>query len=46
MLPGDTKGEARHRTYTSNELKLMFNEIQDVSFNSFIQFAYYIGLDG
>ena len=42
-LPGDTKGEARHRTYTADELKLMFAEIEDISFNSFVRFAYYTG---
>ena len=42
-IPGDTKGEARHRTYTAEELKLMFDNIQDVSFNRFVRFAYYTG---
>ena len=42
-LPGDTKGEARHRTYTADELKLMFDNIQDASFNRFVRFAYYTG---
>ena len=42
-LPGDTKGEARHRTYTSDELNLMFTSIKDNSFNSFVRFAYYTG---
>jgi len=42
-LPGDTKGEARHRTYTADELKLMFANIEDKSFNSFVRFAYYTG---
>ena len=42
-LPGDTKGEARHRTYTADELKLMFDSIQDKSFNRFVRFAYYTG---
>ena len=42
-LPGDTKGEARHRTYTSDELNLLFAEIEDTSFNSFVRFAYYTG---
>jgi integrase len=42
-LPGDTKGEARHRTYTSDELNLMFTSIKDDSFNSFVRFAYYTG---
>ncbi len=42
-LPGDTKGESRHRTYTDDELKLMFSSIKDNSFNTFVQFAYYTG---
>jgi len=42
-IPGDTIGEARHRTYTVEELKLMFAEIQDEKFNSFVRFAYYTG---
>ena len=42
-LPGDTKGEARHRTFTADELRLMFSEIQDITFNSFVRFAYYTG---
>jgi len=43
MLPGDTKGEARHRTFTKNELKLMFNHMEDSNFNLFVHFAYYTG---
>jgi integrase len=42
-INGDTKGEARHRTYTSDELNLMFTSIKDDSFNSFVRFAYYTG---
>ena len=42
-IPGDTKGESRHRTYTADELKLMFANIEDKSFNSFVRFAYYTG---
>ena len=42
-LEGDTKGESRVRTYTDDELKLMFNEITDGSFNAFVRFAYYTG---
>ena len=42
-IPGDTKGESRMRTYTDNELKLMFLEINDESFNAFVRFAYYTG---
>ena len=42
-IPGDTKGESRIRTYTDNELKLMFSEINDESFNAFVRFAYYTG---
>ena len=42
-IPGDTKGEARHRTYTKDELNMMFETIQDEMFNAFIRFAYYTG---
>ena len=42
-LPGDVRGEARHRTFTADELKLMFAEIQNDTFNSFVRFAYYTG---
>ena len=42
-IPGDTKGESRMRTYTTGELKLMFAEITDDSFNAFVRFAYYTG---
>ena len=42
-IPGDTKGESRIRTYTAAELKLMFAEITDESFNAFVRFAYYTG---
>ena len=42
-LEGDTKGESRVRTYTDDELKLMFNEITDGPFNAFVRFAYYTG---
>ena len=42
-IPGDTKGESRVRTYTAAELKLMFAEITDESFNAFVRFAYYTG---
>ena len=43
LLPGDTKGESRLRTYTECELNLMFAGIKDNSFNSFVRFAYYTG---
>ena len=42
-LNGDTKGEARQRVFANTELELMFNEIQDGDFNSFVKFAYYTG---
>ena len=42
-LNGDTKGEARQRVFTQTELDLMFNEIRDGDFNSFVKFAYYTG---
>ena len=40
---GNTKGEARHRTFTKDELKLMFNNMEDSNFNIFVRFAYYTG---
>ena len=43
LIPGDTKGESRIRTYTKDELDSMFTLIEDDSFNSFVQFAYYTG---
>jgi len=42
-IPGDTKGESRLRVYSEDELKLMFSEIKDGAFNSFVRFAYYTG---
>ena len=42
-INGDTKGEFRARTYSEDELKIMFAEINDESFNSFVRFAYYTG---
>ena len=42
-LNDDTKGVARQRVFTKSELELMFNEIQDGDFNSFVKFAYYTG---
>jgi len=43
LLSGSENGEARHRTYTSSELEKMFNFIQPVDFNKFVQLAYYTG---
>ena len=43
LIPGDTKGESRVRTYTKKELDLMFNFIKPESFNMFVRFAYYTG---
>ena len=42
-LEGDTKGEPRQRIYTAYELDLLFNQITDKDFNSFIRLAYYTG---
>ena len=42
-IPGDTRGQSRTRTYTKDELGLMFRHIQDASFNAFVRFAYYTG---
>ena len=43
LIPGDTKGEPRLRTYRGCELNVMFTMIKDESFNSFVRFAYYTG---
>ncbi len=42
-LTYDTRGEPRQRVYTSDELKLIFDEINEPSFNAFVRFAYYTG---
>ena len=42
-LDMDTRCEARQRTYTKSELKLMFKNIEPHTFNLFVQFAYYTG---
>ena len=42
-LDMDTRGEARQRTYTKSELNLMFENIEPLPFNLFVQFAYYTG---
>ena len=42
-LEGDTRGEPRQRVYTADELDLLFNQITDKDFNSFIRLAYYTG---
>jgi len=42
-LEGDTRGEPRKRVYTADELDLLFNQITDEDFNSFVRFAYYTG---
>jgi len=43
LLPGPENGEARHRTFTPTELGKMFNLIEPVDFNRFVQLAYYTG---
>ena len=42
-IPGDTKGLSRIRTFTNDELYLMFDNIKDKSFNAFVRFAFYTG---
>ena len=42
-LEGDTRGEPRQRVYTADELDLLFNQITDEDFNTFVHFAYYTG---
>ena len=43
LLPGDTIGESRLRTFTKEELQLMFSCITNKKFNQFVQLAYYTG---
>tara|TARA_Y100000589_G_C26710261_1_gene449448 strand:+ start:315 stop:524 length:210 start_codon:yes stop_codon:yes gene_type:complete len=43
LQPGDTKGESRLRTFTKEEIQLMFSSIKNKKFNQFVQFAYYTG---
>ena len=42
-IPGDIIGQARDRTFTNNEIKIMFKNIKPPAFNLFVQFAYYTG---
>ncbi|MDA9935195.1 site-specific integrase [Candidatus Marinimicrobia bacterium] len=42
-LEMDTRGEPRQRTYTDNELRLMFKHVESKTFNHFVRFAYYTG---
>ena len=42
-LPGGSKWESRHRVLNKDELQLLFDEIKDERFNSFVRFAYYTG---
>ena len=42
-LPGDIKGESRMRTFSKDELNLIFDSLKPISFNKFVQFAYYTG---
>ena len=42
-LTGDTKGLARHRVFTKDELNMLFETISDINFNQFVRFAYYTG---
>ena len=43
LLKGDIKGESRLRTFTKDELCLLFDNIIDKPFNMFVRFAYYTG---
>jgi len=42
-LKEETRGLPRQRVYSKAEMNLMFNEIRDRDFNSFVKFAYYTG---
>ena len=43
LISGDTKGEARLRTFNKYETNSMFTDIKDKDFNRFVRFAYYTG---
>ena len=43
LLPGPEIGGARHRTYIPSKLEKMYNFIQPLDFNRFVQLAYYTG---
>ena len=42
-LDMDTRGEPRQRTYSDEELEMMFESIEPIEFNRFVRFAYYTG---
>jgi len=42
-LDMDTRGEPRQRTYSDDELEMMFESIEPIEFNRFVRFAYYTG---
>ena len=42
-LEGGSKWKLRNRVFSRMELDLMFNQITDEDFNSFVRFAYYTG---
>ena len=42
-LDGNTKGEARTRVFSKNEIEIIFNKVNNYRFNQFVRFAYYTG---
>ena len=42
-MEGGSKWETRDRVFTNSELKIILEEVGDISFNSFVRFAYYTG---
>ena len=42
-MEGGSKWATRNRVYTDSELRIIFEEVRDEQFNSFVRFAYYTG---
>ena len=42
-MEGGSKWDTRNRVFADSELKIIFEEIRDKRFNSFVRFAYYTG---
>ena len=42
-MEGGSRWDTRNRVYTDSELRIIFEEVRDEQFNSFVRFAYYTG---
>jgi len=42
-MEGGSRWDTRNRVYTDSELRIIFDEVRDEQFNSFVRFAYYTG---